>query len=418
MTFSTADRNILRELAKRVAEIAAKPEILARKSRWSAHNSLRSNYPMILVYPEGSWRELIPETTQQCTGKLARTIERNLLMRIYTAEHFASDNSVEDDYPVSKSIVRTGWGLEPRRIQSPEKNGAWHFDPVIKEPSDLKRLRCPEISYDESTSLQKLTTHQELFGDILNVSLTGMKSISYHLMAEYTALRGLEEVMTDMYSEPEMLHDAMAFFTESHRRILKAYGELGLLEFNNDGSYHNSGGNGFTGELPLPDADPAHVRPCDMWGSAEAQELALVSPEHHEEFSLKYERQLLAPFGLTGYGCCEDLSRKLKHVLALPNIRRISISPFADVSICAPQLGNRYIFSWKPQPAHLVGEFNSAAIREYISHAVAVTRENNCILEIILKDTHTCQNHPERFDEWTRIARSVVEEQYPASCRT
>jgi hypothetical protein len=28
---------------------------------------------------------------------------------------------------------------------------------------------------------------------------------------------------------------------------------------------------------------------------------------------------------------------------------------------------------------------------------------------MILKDTHTCQQHPERFDEWTRIARQEIQ---------
>jgi len=28
-------------------------------------------------------------------------------------------------------------------------------------------------------------------------------------------------------------------------------------------------------------------------------------------------------------------------------------------------------------------------------------------MEIILKDTHTCEHHPERFDRWLAIAREV-----------
>ena len=44
-----------------------------------------------------------------------------------------------------------------------------------------------------------------------------------------------------------------------------------------------------------------------MWASAEAQELAQVNPAQHAEFVLAYEKRLLAPFGLTGYGCCEEV---------------------------------------------------------------------------------------------------------------
>jgi hypothetical protein len=144
-----------------------------------------------------------------------------------------------------------------------------------------------------------------------------------------------------------------------------------------------------------------------MWASAESQELAQVSPQMHAEFALTYEKRLLAPFGLTGYGCCEDLTRKLDDVFTIPNLRRISIAPFADVAACAEKLADRYIFSWKPRPSMLVGEFNEAGIRAYIRRALAATR--GCVLEIILKDTHTCEGHPERFDRWSRITREEVQ---------
>jgi hypothetical protein len=29
---------------------------------------------------------------------------------------------------------------------------------------------------------------------------------------------------------------------------------------------------------------------------------------------------------------------------------------------------------------------------------------------MILKDTHTCEHRPERFDQWSRIARELVGE--------
>ena len=258
------------------------------------------------------------------------------------------------------------------------------------------------------STLAELAEMQDLFGDLLDVRLVGVGRLSYHLMNQYTALRGLEEVMVDMYDQPQMLHDAMAFLAEGHRGVLRQYVEQDLLSFNNDNTYHSSGGNSHTDQLPLADADPDRARPCDMWASAEAQEMAAVSPEQHEEFALAYERRLLEPFGLTGYGCCEDLTKKLDRVFTIPHIRRISISPFADVELCAPQLQGDYIFSWKPNPAHLVGGFDLEEIREYVRCTIRAAAEHGCVLEMILKDTHTCEHHPERFDQWTHVAREVI----------
>ena len=93
-------------------------------------------------------------------------------------------------------------------------------------------------------------------------------------------------------------------------------------------------------------------------------------------------------------------------MLTIPNIRRISISPWADVEKCAQKLKGDYIFSWKAHPGHLVGDFDIKKIKEYIKKTLDITQ--NCVIEMILKDTHTCENHPERFTEWTKAAMDLA----------
>ena len=402
------DRKILRDLAKRVAEIAELPIMEERRNMWKQHNQLKRVRPMILVFPEGSWRELLPESVLQCQGESARQIEWELRRRIYQYENIHDDSVIEKKWTVRKVIKNTGWGLEPRHKPSSQNTGAWGFDPVISDYNDLKKLRFPEVIYDEKETIRRLEEAQYLFGDILDVQLKGISHISFHLMAIYCQLRGLEQVMLDMYENPDMLHEAMAFLEEGHRRLIQQYIDLNLLSLNNDDTYHSSGGVGYTDELPKPDYNPNRIRPCDMWASAESQEMAQVSPEKHYEFVMQYEKRLLEPFGLNGYGCCEDLTNKLDYVFTIPNLRRISISPWANVDKCAEKLGNKYIFSWKPNPSYLVGNFDSEAIREYIKHTLDVTKD--CVIEIILKDTHTCENHPERFTWWTDIAQDLVKD--------
>jgi len=405
--FPPKEVRVLRDLAKQVADVAALPVMAERRAMWKRHNALQRVRPMILVFPEGSWGELLPQSELKCQDEAARRIEWNLRSRLYYHEHLHDDMVIEREWVVGKAIRHTGWGLEPKNIPSTAARGAWKFDPVLKSSEDLKKLTFPQVGHDERATEAALAEAQELFGDILDVKLKGISHLSFHPMALYTRLRGLNEAMMDMATEPKLVHDAMAFFEEGYRRTVQQYEWLNLLSLNNDSTYHSSGGNGYTDELPAPGFDPARVRPCDLWASAEAQELALVSPEMHEEFALQYERRLLAPFGLNGYGCCEDLTRKLDRVLTIPRIRRISISPFADVDRCAERLGARAIFSWKPHPSHLVGEFDGARLRAYIGHACEATRGG--IVEMILKDTHTCENHPERFTRWTEIAREVAE---------
>ncbi len=410
------EKQALRKLARRAAEIHAGPRTQERIRLWKMHNSLKPERPMILIFPEGGWREIIaaagPALQCVCREEWLKRIEWELRSQIYTFEHFESDNVMDPEAAVGKVIRNTGWGVRPRWIHSGMDGGARKFDPVIRQPSDLKKLRYPEVVYDEKTSRERFETVQELLGDIIPVKQTGVSHVSFHLMNLYTSLRGLEEVMMDMAENPRFLRDAMSFLEEGNRRLVKQYEEMNLLELNNNNTYHSSGGNGWTDDLPREDFDPNHVRPRDMWASAEAQELALVSPRMHEEFSLQYEKRLLEPFALNGYGCCEDLTLKLDDVLTIPNIRRVSISPFADAGACAAKLGPDYIFSWKPHPGHLVGKFNPGAIGRYIRRTLEVCRERQCVLEIILKDTHSCEHHPERFAGWSQAARREVQAMY------
>jgi len=194
------------------------------------------------------------------------------------------------------------------------------------------------LVYDEAESWRNAEAMHDLFGDILKVRNVGVQHISYHLMAQYSGWCGLNEMLIDLVDRPDFVHCVLSFLTEGHRRYMQQLIDANLLSLNNDSTYHNSGGNGYTVPLPPKGYDPQHIQPGDMWGSAESQEFAPVSPRMHREFALFYEKQLLQPFGLTGYGCCEDLSHKLEDVLSIPNIRRVSISPYADVDRSAAGL--------------------------------------------------------------------------------
>jgi hypothetical protein len=405
---SPKDKTIIRDLAKRVVEIADLPVMDERRDMWTRHNRLERVRPMILIFPEGCWIEILPHDRLECEDDEARRFEWALRSRIVQHEDLRDDTVIEKNWVVTKIIRNSGWGLEAQHKPSGQFKGAWAFDPVIKEPADLEKLRVPTVEYDEPATMKNLEQARDLFGDILDVRLKGVSHLSFHLMNQYTGLRGLEQVMMDMVLEPQWVHDAMAFLEEGHRSIVRQYRDQNLLDLNNDGTYHSSGGVGYTDELPQPDYDGEHVRPVDMWSSAEAQEMAQVSPDMHREFILEYEKRLLEPFGLNGYGCCEDLTNKMEDVLTIPNIRRISISPFADVEKCAAKLNGKAIFSWKPHPSHLVGTFNADMIRDSIRHTLEATKD--CVVEMILKDTHTCENHPERFTQWSGIARELANE--------
>jgi len=402
MPFNAHDKQILRDLAKQVAEIAADPYNAERREMWKRHNRLEKVKPMVLAFPEGAWRELLPHTVLQCEDQSARELEWYLRHVIYRWEHLRDDNVIEPHIRVGLHYRTTGWGLEPKQVQRTLEHGSWGFDPVLKEFSDFKKLRFPELIIDEESTQRAFEDISDALGDILEVKIHHRIWIDTSLVYELAILRGLDQLMWDMVDNPEWLHEVMIFMTDGVNHLLDQVEAYDKLDLNNGDDYIGSGGVGYTDELPSAGFS-GKVRLIDLWGSANAQELALVSPEMHEEFVLQYQRRLLARFGLNCYACCESVTDRLQYVKRIPRLRRISISPWADVRVAAEELQDKYIFSWKPNPAQLCGHFDPERIRKEIRETLTIAKD--CILEIIMKDTHTVDNEPSRLWTWVQIAQ-------------
>ncbi len=82
----------------------------------------------------------------------------------------------------------------------------------------------------------------------------------------------------------------------------------------------------------------------DMWGFGESQETTQVSPSMFEEFIFPYQLPILERFGLNCYGCCEPLNKRWYLIKKIPRLRRVSISPWADLHDMAEKLGSNYIY--------------------------------------------------------------------------
>lgn len=59
------DKKRLRDLAKRVREIAEMPTMSERKDLWKKHNKMEKSRPLVYIDPQGAWGELVAENTLQ-----------------------------------------------------------------------------------------------------------------------------------------------------------------------------------------------------------------------------------------------------------------------------------------------------------------------------------------------------------------
>ena len=118
---------------------------------------------------------------------------------------------------------------------------------------------------------------------------------------------------------------------------------------------------------------------------------------------------IISRFGLSYYGCCEPVHNRWHVIKQIPNLRRVSVSPWCDEAQMAEGLGDDVIYCRKPNPAMIsTGHFDEDAIRADVR--TTLRKAEGCAVEFAMKDVHTLNNEPLRLGRWVELAREVIEE--------
>jgi hypothetical protein len=407
---SRQDREILRELAAGVRRLAERPEENHKRELWYAHNSLQPGRPLLLVDPENGWNEIVTGDSLRCAGELARRWELVLRREIFTGEKARDDKPIEALFEVGHTFSESDVGVQ-ETYHGGVSGQSYVWDAALKGPEDVERLHFPELRVDYRTTLETLALAAEVFGDLLRVRLRGVWWWSFGMTWDLAKLVGLEKLMLLMYDDPALIHRLMTFLRDASLAKLDFLERENLLSLNNDHSYVGSGGLGYTRELPKGDSSTAPVTARDMWGFTESQETVGISPDMFEEFVFQYQEPIQRRFGLNCYGCCEPVDPRWHVVKKTPNLRRVSISPWANQEKMAAALADRCIYSRKPAPSLLaVPRLEEELVRKDLRQTLEITR--GCVVELIMKDNHTLGGNPDNLVRWVQIAREEIDRAY------
>jgi hypothetical protein len=401
----------LRSLASRVAELAGHPIQDRKRDLWRRHNSLEQTRPLIFVRAF-AWREEIsPALEHVCSDPLYRAMEESLLQLEFRG-------NLGDDYVVEPFLTMRAamsyppegagkWGPRTEEVRDPS-TGAHIAIPVIECEEDLAKLVMPTHSVDEGATNEKYEKASEAIGDILPVAIDRFpiyKNFSADVSTDLAKLRGLEQIMLDMYDNPKLLHRLAAFLRDATIQVqnqAERAGDLRMIDSSNQAMAYSR-------ELADPSDYAQPVQLKDMWGFLAAQEFALISPDMHWEFLLQYQIPIMERFGLTAYGCCEDLSKKIHLLKKVPNLRRIAITPWADNERSAEQIGEDYVLSWRPSPAEMISRgIDEDYIRTTVTEADRIFNANGCVYDITLKDVHRVDGDPGNVKRWVDCVKASL----------
>jgi hypothetical protein len=212
-----------------------------------------------------------------------------------------------------------------------------------------------------------------------------------------------------MLDRPELVHKTMAKFTGISLARMEQMEKLGLLDYNIS-SLHCT--PPYCDDLPAGDFDGTHVRLKDIWFRCAAQLFSSASPEMLDEFDLQYMKPLAKKYALVYYGCCEPLDKAIPYLKKIPNMRKIGVTPWANVRSSAEQIGEDYVYARKPNPAMVSGVFNREAVEQEITETIEACMENKCPYEFVLKDISTVGGKPQNLIDWTDTVMAVIDRCY------
>jgi len=406
---TSKDRNILRDLGKRLVEAAAHPDNEKRRRLWHLHDEGKGERPMVLAEVGGVCNEVFPANFCHCEEEWARGIEWHLRITLWQFDTLRDDHVIEPEIRLNWQVTTSDYGVQSvqHRPDTAGALGARRWDPALRNlQEDFAKLRPRTYSVDREGTLRKKAFLEEVFSGVLPVAIRGAFWWTLGLTQTAIDLIGLDNLMIYMYDDPEGLHRLMAFLRDDHLAYARWLEREGLLTLNNANDYIGSGSMGYTRALPQPDWRPGMpVRCRDLWALSESQETVGVGPAQFAEFIFPYQKSLTDLFGRIYYGCCEPVHSRWHILAGMANLKRISIAPWCDEEFMAAACGKNVVYSRKPNPTLISTEcFDEEAIRADIRRTLSIAARHGCSVELIMKDVHTLNREPHRLPRWVAIA--------------
>lgn len=410
MNVSKQDKAVLRELAETYMSYAISDRNNQKRELWRALNSLQMQKPMVAI-------DQIPWDEMDVDGFLVNTVddpyfkkvETNLRRAIYQWEHMPADMVLDPYIILPRPLLDSGFGLTKMKKLEHSSGGviqSYLFQDQLNDMEDVNKIHTPVLEIDIALEEEILSIASEIFGGVAPFYWGGIQ-LHAGLWDSITFWKGVENCYVDLLDRPELIHAIMERFTSSFIEHIEQINQLGVYDVKSN-ICHCS----YTFNNRVSDQERMTCRGTTdkAWALSMAQLFTAVSPEINREFEVPYMTRIFKHFDSIYYGCCERLDDRLDIIDQMPNIRKISCSPWSDREHFASILPKKYIMSNKPTPAYLAFDsFDEELVRKDIRRTIAAAKSNGIGVEMLLKDITTLKNEPQRLWRWSEIALEETE---------
>lgn len=422
LMLDASERQVLRGLARRQAEIAALPVMEARRRLWTDMNDGKPGArPPFAIESWTFDRDFLPASIFQCRSEYGRKLEGAFLRNIRHHEILNDDHVCPDTLDMGWHVWCDELGIEIPTSYAKDAEGVvtgYHFDCPIRDLRDgFEMVKPSRFGVDRESTLAEKAFLEETFGDLLPVAIRSGTYGRNCLTQRLVRLMTMETFFLAMYDCPDKLHAVMGLLRDNALRMSKWAEQEGLLVLNNGNQCTCGTCFNFTTLLPKSPVGVGPVRLSDMWGTMDSQETVGISPELFHEFFFPYYRDLAALFGLVYWGCCEPADPIWETSLSkLPNLKAVSISRWANQSFMAEVLeGRGIVFSRKPDP-NLLGvdvRLNEEAWAREIRTTLEIAQGKDLPLEFVVRDVYSMHGDLGKPRRAVEIARREIDRFYP-----
>ena len=412
---SSQDREILQRLASDIVKIGSLPIQKEKAELWQRLNDREPTRPLVYINEE-PMAELVACSTElqcQCSDPFLKTIEQRFRHTLYRWRHYPVDNIVRPEVECPKAFSSTGIGITQQGATiAHDAVVSQHFDAQISEMEDIEKIQMPVVTYDAEETQHRYEMLSDILDGVAPIRLTGVRHIWFAPWDYLIRLVDIQSIMIDLVMRPDFVNALVTRYVDAKMHELDQIENLGLLDAGALNVRVGSGAYGYTRDLPAETSGRDGLPCLQLWGCGNAQIFSDVSPDMHWEFSLKHEMRWLERWGMTYYGCCEPLHHKLAILRRIPNLRKISVSPWFDIRKGLENGADKYVLSVKMNPAVFATDvFHEDYARREIANLL--DQAKGCNVEFIMKDISTVRHNPQRLDRWSEIAMEEVEKRTP-----
>ncbi len=406
---NTKDRERLRYLANHQLEIANSPKNLERVELWKRHNMYKGERPPIHI-EVGSFAPEAINPQLQCEDEQARWIEYKLINNFVNLELFDDDKVVPPYFQQTYDIYFTLFGHRIKQTVMKKADGTelgHHFEHIIDDLyDDFDKIKSPTVyGVNKESTMQKFELYNDIFGDILPVKLVsdGLYSTPTQHVVH---MMGMENMLYSMYDYPDEFKEMMDRIADAYVAYFKHLESENVLLQNKSFEWVCQGSLAFYDE---PDKQ-GQIKTTDLWGFMDSQETVGISPEMYREFIFPCYHKIASLFGRLNYGCCEPVHPHWDTIKTLPNLKKVSISPWCDEAFMAEQLKNSgIIYHRKPDPTLLgVGSsLDEDAVRKHFEKTLKTAK--GCKAEFAQRDVYTVGGDMNKVKRYVELIRECTD---------